>query len=367
MSGQTPQLDLLLVPASGPTGTGEAQAALLLARNLLRRRPQSRVCVALSATSPLASQNEVQSLLLPDSPTRCNAPMVEFIRAHRPRVVVFDSSCRRRQQAAAVAAGARCIFVCWRSKSRRRALAISKLFRWSEVWLQSPPAAEAPLSRWERVKLAMPGAPKLSTIGPIADPSDLNGANKLLPAGWTNRPFVLLCPGGSYGVELFRELADRLRAQGKYVVLSCSAPPRGKADPALLELPRLPNAVLLGLVQASDQCVLNGGGLLLQSIALGKRPLAVPMARDQSARIRRLAALELCDAAQSLDPTSLAWQVLELPSANSAAQSARARTYQLNDGLTTATSRLQSILDAQNLADTLNARTKKERDPCESR
>lgn len=341
------RLDVLLVPVSGPAGSGEAQLAVLIGKELQRRDPHLRVCVVLAQSSVLAAQTDVPSVLLPDSPTRCTAQILELLQRQRPRLVLFDSSGRRAQLRMARQLGARCIYLYWRAKSRRRALALNKLRYWHALWQLIPDVIEAPLSLWERLKLRVSGV-EHRFIGMPAEHPDGTAAPRLLPAHWQGRQWWLLCPGGRYQVELFRELADRLVAQGQWVVLCVHAQTRPPRHERLHELPRLPNAELLGLADAAQHCIVNGGGLLLQVLALGVRPLALGLMRDQLPRIEKLASQQLCVAGQKLEIDALLAQAMHMVSEplDRVAQQLRAEQLQIVNGLDRLVEQVHTLLAA---------------------
>jgi UDP:flavonoid glycosyltransferase YjiC (YdhE family) len=69
-------------------------------------------------------------------------------------------------------------------------------------------------------------------------------------------------------------------------------------DPALLtRLPLLPQPQLIDLMRRARIVVSNGGDTLLQALACGSACVAVPIARDQAARIARCRDLRLIKAA----------------------------------------------------------------------
>lgn len=337
-------MDILYLPVSGPQGSGEAQAALLLARAMQREMPQLKQCIALSRLSVLANATDVNIHYLNTSPTRDGAAVNALLQALRPRVVIFDSTSRAAQLKAAKAVGAKLIFMCWRATSRRRALALRKLGLWDQFWLLFPLTLEPPLGAWESLKLRW--APfQLSILGPFADAPNIDAARGLLPPGFAR--FVLVTPSGQYGVEQFRAISEALVARGVNVVLSVSAPPRLPSQPGLLELDRLDNATLLGLLSLSERCLINGGSLLLQALALGLKPLAMPMVPDQPGRIAKLQKLDLCDRAEpSASAGVLAAQLLAQPLVDRVQQQTAANTAQIRNGLPEAVRRLRELLGA---------------------
>jgi UDP-N-acetylglucosamine:LPS N-acetylglucosamine transferase len=113
--------------------------------------------------------------------------------------------------------------------------------------------------------------------------------------GGVAHDYVLVVPGGGTGhprasdaVEQFHSAALGLAATGVETIFVGRAEVR-TADPAsrLRVLGSLPQTELAELMRGARLIIANGGSTLLQSIACGKPCIAVPIAGDQSERIRR--------------------------------------------------------------------------------
>jgi hypothetical protein len=108
----------LFVPVSGPGGAGEYHRSLAVARALEQRWPGCRIRFVLNTSAPYTAASPYAGLRIEDSPTRSNAAVVDYIRNERPDVVVFDSSGRLAQYAAARDVGAGVVYVSSRPKTR---------------------------------------------------------------------------------------------------------------------------------------------------------------------------------------------------------------------------------------------------------
>jgi hypothetical protein len=333
---------VLWVPVSGARGSGEAQAALLLLSAWRERRPALRAELLLARESALSESREVPIHLLDATASKASAAVIERIRMRRPRIVVFDSNSRYAQLNAAKSCGAIVVFLNWRASSRRRALAWRKLGLIDHFWQLFPTALDTPPSWWQRFKLGRARF-RIEDLGTPAPPPDHAAARALLPPDGSE--FVLLTPSGAYAVDAFRALADTLVARGMRVVLSVSAPPRAPTHPGLIELERLPAATLLGLIDLATRVVVNGGGLLLQTIALGHAPIAVPLTRDQPARVARLEALSLCVAVAPEQLLARAPQLLDADVLRDRTQvQIQAEALGIRNGLAPIVARLEALL-----------------------
>ena len=104
--------------------------------------------------------------------------------------------------------------------------------------------------------------------------------------------------------------------------------------PLLTRLPLLPQQQLIDLLRRARIVVSNGGDTLLQALACGSACVAVPIARDQAARIARCSELRLIRSAP-LDTGSIVATVaaLHADEEERAALASRAREAGVHDAL----------------------------------
>lgn len=319
---------------------GEYARSLTLAQAVQRRWPGAEIHFMLSREAPYAAACPFPATLLDASPTFHTAAVVRQLEAWRPRVVVFDNAGRTAQLKAARRAGAALVFISARARQRRRAFRLRWMRLLDEHWIAYPAFLAGPLSGLERLKLKLAARPAvrfLDVVAPLAGAPGRGAA----PAG----SFVLLVPGGGTGhpdaqgaIGQFIAAARDLAAQ-QLTVLLLGVPAANV--PGVQCLPPVPQAELISLLRAAQVVVSNGGSTLLQSLACGAPTVAVPIAGDQAARVRKSAARGVAVAAP-LDAPSIAQAATTLvrDAAAREALAQRARALQLADGVAVAMSAL---------------------------
>src|SRR3984885_4398953 len=163
---------LLFIPVSGPRGMGEYARATAIATAALERWPQAEIRFALSRGAAYAAETPFQATFLPSSPTFHSREVAALIREFKPTIVLFDNAGRTSQLRAAVAGGARTIFISSRPRQRRRAFRLRWMRLLDEHWIAYPEFIAGALGPLERLKLLMLGRPTvryLDTVLPQVD------------------------------------------------------------------------------------------------------------------------------------------------------------------------------------------------------
>lgn len=287
---------LLLVPVSGGDGSGELQRARLLARSARARWPRVPIAIAAAASSLEGCRDrDIEYLPLPASPTRCTPAVTALIGARRPALVLFDSTARPAQLAAARGVGAGVVYLSSRPSARRRGFRPSALMRIDEHWsVEFDPDRRLP-NLLQRLALRLRAALRWRAFGSLHEVADGTrlppAAREFIAAG----PYAVFCPGGG-GSEVeglpspaaYAQAASRsgLRA---VCVRADQTPGRAVIDGAVLTLGPVDNAALMALIQGCELAVLAAGSLLLQAASCGVPCIAAPLAGDQRERLRLLA------------------------------------------------------------------------------
>ena len=286
---------VLLVPVSGGTGSGELQRVRLLARAIHARWPDLAIAIAAEQHALSGSHDDgVDRVPLPHSPTRCSSEVITAIHARRPRLVVFDSTARPQQLRAAREVGAQVIYISSRPSARARG------FRWGafgcidEHWsVELDLDAKLP-NLWQRWLLRQRPALRWRPLSTLNEPADASlwstDIRDFVAAG----PYVLFCAGGGGGTlggvrgsAAFAAAAERAGCRA-VVVDPDQDSACCDALGARLRVPAQRNGALMALVQSAQLAVVGAGSLLLQTLALRSACLAVPLARDQPARLDEL-------------------------------------------------------------------------------
>jgi hypothetical protein len=349
----------VFVPVSGPGGAGEYHRSLAIARGLERRWPGARISFVLNRHAPYAESAPYPGPRLDDSPTRASAAVEQFLREERADVVVFDSSGRLAQYRSARAAGGRVVYVSSRPKTRWKGFRLRRMRTFDQHWIAQPRFLGGEPNAYERFKLRLVGRPEIVTLDTLHEPivagevQDLQHRLGLEPGR-----YLVLCPGGggkfdagSDPARVFVDAAAALAARRAEPVVVVVGPHlhaqlAGQAWPANLSIvPHLPNGQLLGLVGGATVAAINGGSLLLQSLAQRAALVAAPIAGDQAARIDACASRGGVVAA-ALDARALSAAVAGLLDDPVACATLRANTAQmaLRNGVDTATDAVARLL-----------------------
>jgi hypothetical protein len=276
---------------------GEYARSLSIAQAAQRQWPRAEIHFALSRMAPYATTVPFAATLLDSSPTFHSAAIARLIKSFAPTLVVFDNAGRTAQLRAAHRQGARIVFISARSRQRRKA------FRWrwmrliDEHWIAYPEFIAGNLSWWERFKLARLGRPTVRYLDVILSRVQQESA----PTSMGLKPgaYVLIVPGGGTGhpgvqdaAQQFLAAANSLAETETVVFVGPTKSANAAVAPArrLRCVDSLPQAQLAQLMAEARLVVSNGGSTLLQGIACGRACIAVPIAKDQSARIARCVA-----------------------------------------------------------------------------
>lgn len=290
---------VLLLPVSGAAGSGELQRCLLLARALHQRFPEVAVTLAVAKTAlPGLVATGIALRALPGSPTRCTPEVLALIRELNPKVVVFDSSARSAQLAAARRCGARVIYLSSRPSARRRGWRLRNFHRIDEHWsVELDPDGRLP-GHWPRLLARCFGGPRWRPLSVLFDPPNEASVPEWVQRWCQQGDYALLCPGGgtqalagTTAAEAFAALGAELAGRGIRALTVRADWPAGKAIPDAMSLVcgALPNAALMALIARARLCVLGAGSVMLQSLALGRPVLAIALANDQRPRLAALA------------------------------------------------------------------------------
>jgi hypothetical protein len=349
----------VFVPVSGPGGAGEYHRSLAIARGLERRWPDSQIRFLLNRHAPYAASAPYPGLQLDDSPTRASAAVEQYLRQERADVVFFDSSGRLAQYRAARAAGGRVVYVSSRPKTRWKGFRLRRMRALDQHWIAQPRFLGGEPNAYERFKLRLTGRPEIVILDTLHEPivaGEVQGLQQRL--GLASGRYVVLCPGGGGRFEpgsdparVFVDAAASLAASRTEPVVvvvgpSMHAELATQTWPASLTiLPHLPNGQLLGLVRDAAVAAVNGGSLLLQSLAQRVPLVAAPIAGDQAARIDACASRGGAVAAP-LDAAALSAAVGALLDDPAACAALRASTAQLalRNGVDTATDAVARLL-----------------------
>ena len=348
---------ILFVPVSGAGGAGEFMRSLIIARALRERLPEATLHFIVNAEARYAHQLEFPSTVIQGSPTYNSAAVNAALERERPHVVVFDSSGRVAQYRQARAVGARVVYVSSRFKTRWKGFRLRRMRYFDQHWIAQPRFLGGDLTRWERLKMALVGHVEPVFLETLFEAPQADRQQRLLSTlGLERDRFAVLCigSGGSYArvsdasATLFAA-ASRIRAATGLTciaIMGSNAPQPGTPPDGVRTVTALSNGELMDLMTAAHVAVVNGGSLLLQTIANRVAAVAVPVAGDQSERIQKCAALGLV-MPSVLDAAAIERDVVRLVNDESGRKSLRSamETLGLRNAATAAVDALVRLME----------------------
>ncbi|WP_228290851.1 glycosyltransferase family protein [Shewanella cyperi] len=291
-------LKLMFIPVSSPEGMGEYMRSLILAQALADRFPRARIEFLLNRHAPYTAECPFPVTLLDSSPTRATAAVNDAIKNMVPDLVVFDASGRKKQLECAQEVGAAVVFISQHKRKRRRGLRIGRA-KVTDLHLVAQPEFIIGQLGWlERLKCAWFKLPRPKNIGAVFFPPTPDRQERLLAELGLERGNFLLFSAGSGGHKWNQGLAtDRFLDAAKeanqktampcLLVLGPNYPGETPDVEGVHCLRSMTPMDFVNVLDAATAAVLSGGDTLLQAIALGKPTLAVPVSKDQPARIHR--------------------------------------------------------------------------------
>ncbi len=294
-----PGRPVVFIPVSGPSGAGEYYRCAAVAEALLALSPGQPIHFILNAEASVHRDERFIYHTTPGTPTHHSDQVIDHLRDLEPAAVVFDSSMRTRQLAAARSTGAVVVAVVSRTSKRRRLLQPLKLRHVDSVWVVGAPRAHQRTRGIERL-LTLGWKGRISFGGTVLPPPQ----EAELPTTLEDNGYVLVAPGGGGGVvngqradQFFSEVALTLARDNELPVLFVPGPLSQAELPAngkLTSIRSLSPGGLRAAISRARLCVVGGGSILGQGLALGKPCISVPAGgRDQPRRIAELARQDL--------------------------------------------------------------------------
>jgi hypothetical protein len=321
MSPGAHPLRFMFVPVSGPAGAGEYYESLAVAAGVLGRWRDARVAFVLSREARYAHTVPFPTTLVDGSPTRATEEVVRAMEKERPDVVIFASSGRVAQFAAAHRLGARVVCMSPRPTARWRSFRLRRMRHMDQHWISEPSFAGAGLTRWERFKLALVPRVQVVFLDGLHEPiSEESVTRRKRDLGLDGREYVVFAPGGGgvfagvSAVPAFLAAARDVARTTPETVLLVAGPNSDlseEGDERLRITSAMPNGDLMGVIRDARLAVTTGGTLMLQSLMQGTPCVAAAIAGDQPRRIEACARRGLVRPAE-LTGGSLAAEALAL-------------------------------------------------------
>jgi UDP:flavonoid glycosyltransferase YjiC (YdhE family) len=273
---------------------------LIIARELVRADPGLDVRFLVARDAVFRESVEFPILDCDQSPTRSTAQVLAAIESVKPQVMVFDNSGRTAQLQAARRAGASLVFTSRAPRLRWKAFRLKWMRLLDEHWIVFPAFVTGRLTAFERLKMKLFPQYRVRHFDTFFRPSDESARLAWLAAhGLEAGRFTLFAPGGrgerheaTDPAELFTVAAREFAAAtGRTAAVLTGSPKLTAAqlaEPAGVRLlPRISPDEVQHLVAGAEMIVGNGGTSMIHALAHGRPMVAVPLASDQSRRIRR--------------------------------------------------------------------------------
>ncbi|MFQ6372836.1 hypothetical protein [Shewanella sp. YIC-542] len=298
-------LKFLFVPVSSTKGIGEYMRCLIVADAITRRWPNANVRFILSRHAPYASDCPYPAALIDNTPTKSIPAVNEQLSEYRPDMVIFDASGRSAQLRHAKRCGAKVVFISQHRRKRRRGLKWRRLQVTDCHWVVQPAFLMGKLSWFERCKLALQKKAAPACIGPVFCPPDLQRQQALLAQYDLPAQGFWFFNAGSGGHRLQGKLAaDTFAAAAAalyqrtgiacVMVFGSNYPHALPQHEGVIGIASIDNMAFISLLAAAKGAVLAGGDTLLQALALHIPAVAVAVAPDQHARVKRCVSQTLC-------------------------------------------------------------------------
>jgi hypothetical protein len=280
---------------------------LIIARELARAEPSADIRFLVSRTAVFRDAVDFPIIDCNASPTKSTPQVLAAIESFRPHVMVFDNSGRTAQLRAAKRAGARLVFSSRAPKLRWKAFRIKWMRLLDEHWIVFPTFVTGGLTWLERRKLALFPTYTVRRLDTLFSPADSQARRDWLARhGLEPGRYVVFVPGGrSEGqriaepAEHFIDAARRFCATTGYRSVVLTGRKTVGDEPAgnPMLLPRIAPQEVQYLLAEAAMVVSNGGTTLVHTLAHGRPLVAVPLAGDQSRRIRRAVRLGIATCA----------------------------------------------------------------------
>lgn len=290
-------LKLMFIPVSSKEGIGEYMRSRIFADEVARAWPDAQIHFVLNELAPYAHSCPYITHLLNDTPTKKVAEVNQLMTDLKPDVVIFDASGRQSQLQHASQLGAKVIFISQHKRKRSRGMKFSRAKYTDLHWVAQPEFAIQPITRWERWKLKVMDKPEPIAIGPVFTNPCQRRKRELLEqyALEENRFYIFNsgsgghCVDGHYAADIFSQAAQLTYQRTGVKCLMLFGPNYPNPMPELdgvISIKQMDNTDFISLLSASKSAILSGGDTLLQALALRQPTIAVPVSKDQPARIK---------------------------------------------------------------------------------
>ncbi|WP_269526195.1 hypothetical protein [Coraliomargarita parva] len=352
-----PTKKVLFVPVTSSKGMGEFMRSYAVAEELLQRHPDWDLRFVLSKQAEYRTSCKLPFFDVSRSPTRLDDELYAVIDEFEPELVVFDNAGLLKHFRYAYLRGSLVSYISPFPHKRAKMLKLARLPYVAKHWVALPEFMAGEFSMIEKIKTRVYPRCRPEHVGVVYRSPRKSEQQALLNSiGVEAGKFVLLS-GGSGGhfagarpvTEVLMDVARKLAAtRGSDCVIILGENYKGEVcgAPGVKVLRSLQNQDFISLMEAAECAVLCGGDTLLQALSLRKPVVAIPVAKDQYPRIRRLTSVGLVRTCNP-DPDLIMEQMIRLlkPAEHSALLE-RMDEFQIRNGLEAIVAGIESLLIA---------------------
>ncbi len=323
---------ILFIPVSSVFGIGEYTRSLIIANAIKQHWPDADIHFILNEKVSYFSSCPYPVHGCKDSATKDTLTVNAVIKKLKPDLVVFDASGRAQQFKQAKKLGAKVAFISQHKKKRSRGLKLNRLFNTDIHWVVQPDFCIAPLSQFQKVKLALFNKPAPKNIGAVYSPVTENTQTELLAKLQLkpNEFFVFNAGSGGHKIadgkvdvlsaDIYFKAAKQFYRQSNVPCIMVFGENYPKKIPKtsinengeqFICVRSLNNEEFIALLTSAKGRVISAGDTILQCIALNKACVAAPVSSDQPKRLAACAKAGLLLEAQ-LSSESLCQQATQL-------------------------------------------------------
>ncbi|MBM7071092.1 glycosyltransferase [Shewanella sp. 202IG2-18] len=286
----------LFIPVSSVEGIGEYMRSMILASKIKQRWPDAEIKFILNQHAQYANDCPYETVLLESSPTKHVNPVNRVIENFKPDIVIFDASGRKPQLQKAKQVGAITVFISQHAKKRRRGMKWGRMKATDLHFVAQPEYTMPEIDLFSSFKCKLQKKLLPKCVGVVFDSPEDDFADSVLKQfQLESKSFIILNAGsgghlhdGQLAADFFYEAAESLAENTNKQVVILMGPNYPKELPKsekVRVISRLDNSNFISLISHSYAAVLSGGDTLLQALALNTPVIAVPVSKDQPARI----------------------------------------------------------------------------------
>lgn len=293
---------ILFIPVSSTSGIGEYSRSLIIASAIKKKWPLSDIQFVLNVDVPYFSSCPYPVHPCQGSATKDAKGVSRIIKKLKPQLVIFDASGRAQQFKEAKAVGAKVAFISQHKKKRSRGLKLNRLFNLDIHWVVQPDYCIAPLSYFQKIKLALFNKPVPKNVGAVYSSVNEKTTNAVLDRFNLIKDEYFIFNAGSGGhkssdclsADIYYQTAKMFYQHTKIKCVMVFGDNYPKNIPSncvngtacsIIAIQSVKNDEFIALLTSAKGRVISAGDTILQCIDLKKLSVAAAVSKDQPKRL----------------------------------------------------------------------------------